>query len=216
MARVRAVSRPPPTPIPPRARPGTKQAPVAGLTLYTAAAEPWNDWAALAFAEKDVDEARTERVSPERPSEDLLVINPELRLPALADREVLIVGARVIAEYLDERYPHPRLLPQDPGGRAKVRMVLERFAVELFPALVEAQAAKVIKAKSTLARQLTESARWFGKAYFLGNDYTQADLAWAVWLKGVARLGATLPEPTAAYAQKLAGRPVLAAYFKAA
>lgn len=193
-----------------------KPAPQAGLMLYVAPHEPWNDWAALAFAEKDVDDARCERIDPARPNEDLLVINPELRLPALADRELLLTGARVVVEYLDERYPHPRLMPQDPAGRAKVRMVLEQFAAELFPVLQEALAAKSAKAKSPIAQQVLNSGRWFGgKAYFLGVEYTRADLAWAVWLKGVQSLGLKLPENAQRYRDKLATRPVLAAYFKA-
>ena len=194
----------------------TKPAPAAGLMLYVAPGELWNDWAALAFAEKDVDDARAEKVLPGRPNEDLLVINPELRLPALADRELLLTGARVVVEYLDERYPHPRLMPQDPAGRAKVRMVLEQFATELFPVLQEALAAKSAKARSPLAQQVLNSGRWFGgKAYFLGVEYTRADLAWAVWLKGVQSLGLKLPESAQRYRDKLATRPVLAAYFKA-
>lgn len=192
-----------------------KPAPAAGLMLYFAPNDPWNDWASLAFAEKDVDGARAERVLPGRPNEDLLVINPELRLPALADRELLLVGSRVIVEYLDERYPHPRLLPQDPAGRAKVRMVLEQFASELFPVLQEALAAKSARAKSPIAQQVLNCGRWFtGKGYFLGVEYTQADLAWAVWLKGVLSLGLKLPENAARYRDKLAQKAVLAAYFK--
>lgn len=186
--------------------------------LYVTAGDPWNDWAALAFAEKDVDDSRTEPVVAGRPNEDLLVINPELRLPALADRELLLTGARVIVEYMDERYPHPRLLPQDPAGRAKVRMVLEQFASELFPALQAAQvaAAAKSKAKSPLATLVANSGRWFGgKGYFLGVEYNQADIAWAVWLKGVVALGHKLPENAQRYRDKLATRPVLASYFKA-
>ncbi len=193
-----------------------KPAPQAGLMLYAAPTDPWNDWAALAFAEKDIDDSRCERVLPGRPNEDLLVINPEMRLPALADRELLLTGAQVVVEYLDERYPHPRLMPQDPAGRAKVRMVLEQFAVELFPVLSEALAAKSAKAKSPLALQVLNSGRWFGgKSYFLGVEYTRADLAWAVWLKGALSLGLKLPENAQRYRDKLATRPVLAAYFKA-
>lgn len=194
-----------------------KPAPQAGLMLYVAAKDPWNDWAALAFAEKDVDDARAERVAPDKPNEDLLVINPEQRLPALVDRELLLLGARVIVEYLDERYPHPRLLPQDPAGRAKVRMVLEQFATELFPVLQEALTTRNAKTKAPLAKQVANSGRWFnGKGYFLGVDYTQADLAWAVWLHGVQALGLPLPDTTARYRDKLAARPVIASYFKSA
>jgi len=194
----------------------TKPAPAAGLTLYVATNDIWSDWAALAFAEKDVDDARIVRVSPDKPNEDLLVINPELRLPALADRELLLTGAQVIVEYLDERYPHPRLMPQDPAGRARVRMVLEQFAVELFPALDEALVQGKIKARSSLAQQLAGCGRWFpGKAYFLGVEYTRADLAWAVWLHGARKLGANLPDDAARYYDKLAQRAVISRYFKA-
>lgn len=183
--------------------------------LYAAPNDPWNDWAVLAFTEKDVDDARVERVSPSKPNEDLLVINPELRLPALADRELLLLGSRVIVEYLDERYPHPRLLPQDPAGRAKVRMVLEQFATELFPVLEAALNTKSAKTKAPLAKQVLSSGRWFGgRAYFLGVEYTRADLAWAVWLKGAESLGIKLPENTQRYRDKLASRPVLKAYFE--
>ena len=83
--------------------------------------------------------------------------------------------------------------------------------------LQDALAAKSAKAKSPIAQQVASCGRWFnGKGYFLGVEYTRADLAWAVWFKGVQSLGLRLPDNAALYCAKLATRPVLAAYFKAA
>ncbi len=193
-----------------------KPSPTTGLTLY-AGPGVWDAWVRLLYAEKDVDDARLVIITDGKPNEDLLVINPEQHLPALADRELLITGERVIAEYLDERYPHPRLLPTDPAGRARVRMVMDRFTSELFPALNAARAVKpVAKDVKHLAELVKQSARWFPpRGYFLGAEYCQADAAWAVWLKGAAQLKLPFPEATAAYIERLAKRKTVATYLKA-
>ena len=170
----------------------------------------------MLFREKDVDDSRLVKVTGTKANEDLLVINPEGRLPALVEREVMITGERVIAEYLDERFPHPRLLPTDPAGRARVRMVLDRFAVELFPATKAASAAKAsTKDKAYLAQLVTESARWFpSRPYFAGAEYSQADAAWVVWFKAVLQMKIALPESSLAYLERLAKRKAVLAYLK--
>lgn len=193
-----------------------KPAPVAGLVLY-AGSDRWSDWARLVFAEKDVVDARVEQLrAGAPPNEDLLVLNPEQRLPALADRELLITGARVIAEYLEERYPHPRLMPTDPAGRARARMVLDRFEQELFPALAEAggdkAAAKAARLK--LSQTLAASARSFSaRGWFLGPEFSLVDSAWAVWLQAVFAYGIEPPEAVRNYAERLAQRPAVRAFF---
>ena len=88
-----------------------KPAPSAGLTLYVSTEQPASRWLELVLAEKDVDGARLLPVTGETPNEDLMVLNPAQSLPTLADREMVIIGPREIAEYLDERYPHPRFMP---------------------------------------------------------------------------------------------------------
>ena len=199
-----------------RSRPPAKLAPTGGLTLYSGTG-PWDGWVSLLYLEKGVDDARQVMVVPGKFNEDLLVLNPEQRLPALADRDVFITGERVIAEYLDERYPHPRLLPTDPAGRARVRMVLERFASELFPALKAAAAPKAnAKDKAHLLDLVKESGRWFApRGYFTGPEYSQADAAWVVWLKGVLQLKLPLPEASVAYLERLAKRKAVLAFRKA-
>lgn len=201
-----------------RNAPFPKLAPVAGLMLYTGG-DVWSDWTGLVFAEKDLDDCRVQAVGPGKPDEDMLVLNPEQRLPALADRELMLTGARVISEYLDERYPHPRFMSTDPAARAKTRMALDRFEQELFPALVAAQLeakTKPGKLHKAFVATVAASGRWFPtRGHFLGVDYGLADTAWAVWLRGANRLGIKLPEATQQYAEKLAARKAIAAYFKA-
>lgn len=194
----------------------TKPAPVAGLVLY-AGSDLWSDWTRLIFTEKDVVDARVDRLHDGAPpNEDLLILNPEQRLPALADRELLITGARVIAEYLEERYPHPRLMPTDPAGRARARMVLERFEQELFPLLEEAAGDKAAgkAARLKLGQALAVSARSFSaRGWFLGPEFGLVDSAWAVWLQGVFARGIEPPEPVRNYAERLAQRPAVRRFF---
>lgn len=201
---------------PRNARP-PKPVPVAALVLY-AGDDPWSRWARLVFIEKDVADARVERLGAGSPlNEDLLVLNPEQRLPALAERDLLLTGARVIAEYLEERYPHPRLMPTDPVGRARARMALDRFEQELFPLLVAASGtdkAATRSARPRLTQALAASARSFSaRGWFLGAEYSLADAAWAVWLQGVFALGIEPPPPVRSYAEKLAQRPAVRKLF---
>lgn len=201
----------------PRNSPPPKPVPVAALVLY-AASDPWSRWAQLIFREKDVADSRIERLGPGAPpNEDLLVLNPEQRIPALAERDLLLTGPRVIAEYLEERYPHPRLLPNDPVSRARARMALDRFEQELFPLLIAAtlgEKATTRSARTRLGQVLSSSARSFSaRGWFLGPEFSLADCAWAIWLQGVFALGIEPPPPVRAYAERLAQRPSVRSLF---
>jgi RNA polymerase-associated protein len=110
----------------------------------------------------------------------------------------VLYGARVIAEYLDERYPHPPLMPQGPAGRARARMAMQRVEQELF-ALAEpagkpggrsAQAAQA----SALHERLHSAAAGLPKqGFILGRDYTLVDCAWAALLRQLRGSAAELP-----------------------
>lgn len=185
----------------------------AGLTLYVGPDSLHGDWARLVLAEKDVDTAAIRVIAPGKVDEDFLVLNPAQTLPTLADREGVISGARVIVEYLDERYPHPPLMPLAPAGRARVRMSVQRIEDELFP-LAIAMAGSGPEANAA-RRQLTEGlkagARFFpARGYVLGTDYLLADTAWAVLLRRVQMAGLALPPEAAsvgAYAARMFARP---------
>ena len=82
----------------------------------------------IVLAEKNINIDITSVVGPELP-EDLMDINPYHTLPTLIDRDLVLYDSRVIIEYLDERFPHPPLMPVDPVTRAQFRMALYRICL---------------------------------------------------------------------------------------
>lgn len=191
-----------------------KPAARAGLTLFCAPASFASLWTRIVLAEKDVDHARIEWVQRDKPHQDLLVINPSLTLPTLADRDAVLYPAGIIAEYLDERYPHPRLLPPDPAARARLRMLLIHLEHELLPlaqTIVDApRAAESKAARKRLADQLLASSRLFPqRGWCLGLDFNLADCAWAALLSQIGVLRLKLPADPALlrYAQRVLARP---------
>jgi RNA polymerase-associated protein len=192
-----------------------KPAPNAGLMLFVAENSPGSDWARLVLAEKEVDGAQLTVIRPGIPDEDFLVLNPRQTLPTLADREGVLDGARVIVEYLDERYPHPPLMPQAPSGRARVRMAMQRVEQEFFPLVETVEKAgtrSAQAAQAALLEQLRAAVAALPKqGFLLGRDYTLVDCAWAVLLRHLRRGGTELPAEYAAglqrYAASLFARP---------
>ena len=69
-------------------------------------------------------------VNPRSPPEDLLDLNPYNTIPTLVDRDLVLYDTSVICEYLDERYPHPPLMPVNPLSRARLRLAIVRVEKE--------------------------------------------------------------------------------------
>lgn len=193
-----------------------RPAPRAGVTLFCAPGDLPSLWVRVVLAEKDVDGARVESVAAGRPHQDLLVLNPSGQLPTLVDRDTVLYPASVVAEYLDERYPHPALLPHDPATRARVRMLLTRFEHELFPLAAAIRAAprspEARLARKRLQDALAGSARLFaGRGWSLGLEFNLADCAWAALLASLPALGLKLPADATMtrYAERLLARPAV-------
>ncbi len=193
-----------------------RPAPRAGVTLFCARDELPSCWTRIVLAEKEIDGARIEPVTAGRPHHDLLLLNPSGELPTLIDRDTVLHPAAVVAEYIDERYPHPALLPADPAARARVRMVLTRFDHELFPAAAQIRAApkspEAKLARKRLQETLAGSARLFpARGWCLGLDYSLADCAWAALFGVLPALGLKLPTDPAVtrYAERLLARPAV-------
>ena len=120
--------------------------------------------------------------------EDLMALNPYVSLPTLIDRELVLYDSRVIVEYLDERYPHPPLMPVSPVDRAKLRLglaTLERDIVEPAVALDLVLGTRVENShRKKLKSLLVSSADLFGvQPFFLSSDFTIVDcvLAPILW-----------------------------------
>jgi RNA polymerase-associated protein len=127
--------------------------------------------------------------------EDLMALNPYVSLPTLIDRELILYDSRVIVEYLDERYPHPPLMPVSPVERAKLRLglaTIERDFVEPAVALDLVLGTRVENAhRKKLKSLLTSSADLFGiKPFFLSDVFTIVDcviapILWRLELFGI-------------------------------
>ena len=131
--------------------------------------------------------------------EDLMALNPYVSLPTLIDRELILYDSRVIVEYLDERYPHPPLMPVSPVERAKLRLglaTIERDFVEPAVALDLVLGTRVENAhRKKLKSLLTSSADLFGiRPFFLSDVFTIVDcviapILWRLGLFGIELSG---------------------------
>jgi stringent starvation protein A len=146
--------------------------------------------------------------------EDIAVMNPYNRLPVLVERDLVLYESNIINEYIDERFPHPQLMPADPVMRARARLMLFNMEVELFShidALDSGKEKQVDKARQHVGDRLIELSPVFTRTkYMLGDDFTMLDVAiapllWRLDHYGI-RLGKTAA-PLMKYAERIFSRP---------
>ena len=120
--------------------------------------------------------------------EDLIALNPYASIPTLTDRELVIYDSGVIIEYLDERYPHPPLMPVSPVDRAKIRLALVSLEAEIVSTAIELDAALGSRNENSLRKKLksmlNSSLDLFSvNKYFLNDELTVIDcvLAPILW-----------------------------------
>ena len=112
--------------------------------------------------------------------EDLMDLNPYHTVPTLVDRDLVLYDSRVIIEYLDERFPHPPLMPVDPVTRAQFRLALFRIETDWyqFAEQFDAEGERKLPAKSRkmLRESILASVELFeAKQYFLSDDFSLVD-----------------------------------------
>ena len=136
----------------------------------------------LTLAEKDVEtEIRyvDEGAAPERLAE----INPYATTPTLVDRDLVLYDTRIILEYLDERFPHPPLMPVDPMSKAINRQLRYRIMRDLYEpakALDGDNDIAAASARKSLRNSLTELDPVFSNMpYFMSEEYTLVDCCMA-------------------------------------
>ena len=106
---------------------------------------------------------------------EILEINPEGHLPLLVDRELSLYHSGLIVEYLDERFPHPPLLPVYPVSRAQFRLILQRIEkdwAENLDILENSSSTKpqINKARNDLQKNISNSLSLFDNKKFFRND----------------------------------------------
>ena len=161
----------------------------------------------IVLAEKGIN-FEVVNVNPSNPPEDLIELNPYGGVPVLVDRELVLYDAQVIMEYLDERFPHPPLMPVDPVSRGRTRMTLRRIQHD-WDVLVDkitagtdvAQSAKELKESLTVVSPIFEQ-----KPFFMSDEISLMDCAVAPILWRLSAFGIELPPQAKAikeYAERL-------------
>lgn len=137
-------------------------------------------------------------VDPQAPPEDLIDLNPYHSVPTLVERDLVLYAASVVSEYLDERYPHPPLMPVDPLSRARLRLAMLRIEhdwVPLVQAIQLGSKAQAESARKRLKELLTASVPLFkASKFFLNPEMSLADCAMAPIVWRLDALGIGLPK----------------------
>jgi stringent starvation protein A len=131
-----------------------------------------------------------------KPPEDLIDLNPTQSLPTLVDRDLVLYETSVVAEYLDERYPHPPLMPIDPLSRARLRLAIVRMERDWLPLAEQCAGSgkNSEAARKRLREALMGSLPLFKAArFFLNPEMSLADCALAPLVWRLQSLGVSLP-----------------------
>ena len=171
----------------------------SSMTLFSDASDHYSHRVRMVVAEKGVNVDIVD-VSPGKKPEDLAEINPYNTLPTLLDRELVLFESTVIMEYLDERFPHPPLLPVYPVARAQSRSLIHRIEKDWtrnVDLLMSGRSREPTLAKAR--RELTESmigvAPVFAdKPFFMSDEFTLVDCCVAPILWRLKYMGIKLPE----------------------
>ena len=187
------------------------------MVLYSGTTDPYSHRCRFVLFEKGMDfEIRD--VDLFAKPEDIALMNPYNEVPILVERDLILYESHIINEYIDERFPHPQLMPGDPVARARVRLFLLNFEKELFSNvnILESRGVKpndkqMEKARLLISDRLTLLAPIFVKNKFmLGDDFSMLDVAIAPLLWRLGHYGIELGKnaaPLMKYAERIFSRP---------
>ena len=177
------------------------------MSLYSDSDDVYSHQVRIVLAEKGVNVEIMFAKSGDA-SSDLLAVNPYGTVPTLIDRELVLYEARIIMEYLDERFPHPPLLPVYPVARAETRKMMHRIEQDWYCLLQRINAGDDAEgARQLLLESLTSLEPVFAdKSYFLSDEFSLLDCALAPLLWRLPLLGVEISaedQGLTAYMQRL-------------
>src|SRR5277367_4802640 len=167
------------------------------MTLFSAPNDLWSHRTRIVLAEKGIG-IDIISVAPGRLPEDLLDLNPYHSLPTLVDRDLVLYDSRVIMEYLDERFPHPPLMPIDPVTRAQFRVALYRVERDWYGLAhdieLDREGKSAAHSRKILCEAICASAEVFkAKPFFLSDEFSLVDASIAPILWRLPYYGIELP-----------------------
>ncbi len=187
------------------------------MVLYSGTTCPFSQRCRFVLFEKGMDfEIRD--VDLYNKPEDISVMNPYGQVPILTERDLILYESNIINEYIDERFPHPQLMPADPVMRARTRLFLFNFERELFTHVstledrtLQSDEKALDAARLAIRDRLSQIAPMFVKnKYLLGDEFSMLDVALAPLLWRLDHYGIELPRsaaPLQKYAERIFARP---------
>lgn len=165
------------------------------MSLYSDADDVYSHQVRIVLAEKGVNVDILPAKNGSLPDE-LSTVNPYNTVPTLIDRELVLYQASIIMEYLDERFPHPPLLPVYPVARAETRKMMYRIEQDWYVLLhhIQDDGADIETARQNLSESLSSLEPIFAdKPFFLSDEHSMLDCALAPLLWRLPMLGVELP-----------------------
>jgi RNA polymerase-associated protein len=188
------------------------------MVLYSGTTCPFSQRCRFVLFEKGMDfEIRD--VDLYNKPEDISIMNPYGQVPILVERDLILYESNIINEYIDERFPHPQLMPADPVMRARARLFLFNFERELFVHVQQLErrdhnkdSAKAMeRARQQIRDRLTQLTPIFVKNKFmLGEEFSMLDVAIAPLLWRLDHYAIEMPKtaaPLMKYAERIFSRP---------
>lgn len=179
------------------------------MTLYSGTVDCYSHRTRIVLFEKDV-ECNIVFVEPDSKPTQLAEINPYNQVPTIVDRDLVLYQSSIINEYLDERLPHPPLMPVDPVSRARSRLMLFRFENDwyrLLPEIATGDKKTANKARNIIRDGLTVISPVFKEQpYILGDEFSLVDCALAPILWRLDHFKISLPrqaKPLFEYAERI-------------
>jgi RNA polymerase-associated protein len=183
------------------------------MILYSGNACPFSHRCRIVLHEKGMD-FEIKNIDLQDKPDEIAAMNPYSQVPILVERDLTLYESNIINEYIDERFPHPQLMPADPVMRARARLFLFNIEQDLFshlPDVKSSNAKTAEKARMIIRDNLTQIAPIFAKQKFmLGDEYSMLDVAVAPLLWRLDYLGIQLPKqaaPLLKYAERIFSRP---------
>ncbi len=179
------------------------------ITIYSAHMDPYSHRVRIVVQEKEAAHDLI-LINEDEPTEDFLALSPYQTLPVLVDRDLVLFDPMAILEYMDERYPHPPLMPVDPAERAKIRQMIMRIDRDWTSKIIALQSATG-RAATTLTKELKDSISMLAPVfaqhkYFMRDEYSMVDCALAPILWHLESHNIILPksaQPILDYAERL-------------
>lgn len=184
------------------------------MTLYSGSNDPYSHRARIVLAEKGVTFDLYE-IDVDTQADALVEINPYNTVPTLVDRDLVLYESEIIMEYLDERFPHPPLMPVYPVARARSRLLLHRVNRDWYTLMnkilsKQSTPAQVEESKKALQESIISVVSMFKEMpYFMSEEFSLVDCAISPLMWRLKSMGITLPpeaKPLQDYAKRLFSR----------